>query len=237
VNEELWADLHRLEHLYDGAIRQMDHHIGRILSALEDRGDLDETFVVVTSDHGEGFGEPSHVRPGMRTNAHGFCIQECIMHVPLIAKYPGQSTGEVVSELATLTNYPAAVEAVRDDSWTGREFVAETPLITTAVNFGDNEKKLENLRDQGIENVEMFGGIAHAVYETDGERTLKYVQWGHDEATIDVTDPTNPFKIDTTDKGRVEPVLESCSDAGCRANISDDISEDTVERLHELGYL
>lgn len=237
IGEELWADLHRLEHLYDGTILQMDHHIRRLISILEERGELDETLIVVTGDHGQGFGEPSQVRRGLRTNAHSICIHESIMHVPLLVKYPGQSDSQVVSELATLANFPDAVEAARDGAWTGTEFVAETPLLTTAVNLGDNEIKKQILRDQGIEDIAMFCDFAHAVYEQEGGRTTKYVRWGDDEATIDVSDPRNPFKIDSTDHGRVEPVLDSFEDVGCRQNIADDIGDDTVERLHQLGYL
>jgi arylsulfatase A-like enzyme len=34
-----------------------DFHIGRLLSALEDRGMTDRILVVVTADHGEEFGD------------------------------------------------------------------------------------------------------------------------------------------------------------------------------------
>ena len=43
--------------LYDNSIAYSDHNIGTVLDALEKRGLMANTVVVVTSDHGEGFGE------------------------------------------------------------------------------------------------------------------------------------------------------------------------------------
>ena len=45
------------ENAYDEAIAYLDHWIGRLLDTLESRDILDRTFVVITSDHGELFGE------------------------------------------------------------------------------------------------------------------------------------------------------------------------------------
>lgn len=50
-----------IEPLYDGAIKQADAVVNQIVSTLRSQGELDDTLVVITSDHGEGFGEPPHV--------------------------------------------------------------------------------------------------------------------------------------------------------------------------------
>lgn len=42
---------------YDGEIAYMDREIGKVLRALEREGILDETLVVITSDHGEQLGQ------------------------------------------------------------------------------------------------------------------------------------------------------------------------------------
>ena len=42
---------------YDAAIAWLDHVVGTILDSLKQRGVLDRTIVIVTSDHGEQFGE------------------------------------------------------------------------------------------------------------------------------------------------------------------------------------
>ena len=47
------ADIAHLRSQYYGMISEVDHHMGRIWQALKDRGDWENTVVIVTADHGE----------------------------------------------------------------------------------------------------------------------------------------------------------------------------------------
>ena len=67
---------------YDGEIRYTDLHIGRLLDALRAKGLYDKTIVVVTGDHGEGFGE-HHVK------MHGYDLYAAQTKVPLVIRVPG----------------------------------------------------------------------------------------------------------------------------------------------------
>jgi arylsulfatase A-like enzyme len=42
---------------YQGLISQLDHHLGRLFDALDAAGQLDDTFVVFTADHGDFLGD------------------------------------------------------------------------------------------------------------------------------------------------------------------------------------
>jgi len=46
-----------LQDKYDGAIRCFDNKLGVLFEGLKASGILDETLVIITADHGEGFGE------------------------------------------------------------------------------------------------------------------------------------------------------------------------------------
>jgi arylsulfatase A-like enzyme len=89
--------LHTLEvcsALYDGGILSADGAVGAIMRALKRAGVYERTLVVVTSDHGEQFGEKKGegglaVRDGGFYNAHGKTVYEESIHVPLILKLPG----------------------------------------------------------------------------------------------------------------------------------------------------
>ena len=74
-HEEL-ADAYRRE------VEAVDAAIGDLCDALEARGLLEETVVVVTADHGEEFGE--HGRYG-----HGNQPYEELVRVPLVIRAPG----------------------------------------------------------------------------------------------------------------------------------------------------
>ena len=44
---------------YDSALRYVDERVGEVVSRMEELGILDETLLVISSDHGESFGEHS----------------------------------------------------------------------------------------------------------------------------------------------------------------------------------
>lgn len=112
--------------LYDGELRFTDHHIGRLLDDLRARGLYDKTVIVVTGDHGEGFGEHG-------IELHGYHLYAPQTRVPLIVRVPGlaprRSTTPAghVDILPTLANL-AGARATTDmmgrsliDALTGRD--------------------------------------------------------------------------------------------------------------------
>jgi arylsulfatase len=86
-------DRQHLIRLYDAEIRYVDQSIGELLSFLEGNGSFDESMIVLSSDHGESFGEH-----GMWM--HGSSLYDSEIHVPLIVKFPGQRVGKRVKEPA-----------------------------------------------------------------------------------------------------------------------------------------
>jgi arylsulfatase A-like enzyme len=67
--------------IYDSEISYLDSQIGDLISFLAKAGILDETILVLTSDHGENFGEHGLIE-------HQFCLYDTLLHVPLILRYP-----------------------------------------------------------------------------------------------------------------------------------------------------
>jgi choline-sulfatase len=75
-------DRRRLEALYDGEITYHDRHFGHFLDGLNQLGVLDDTIVVVCSDHGEEFFDHESV-------GHGHSLFQELIHVPLVIRAPG----------------------------------------------------------------------------------------------------------------------------------------------------
>jgi len=88
---------------YDGAIAYLDHHLGRLFAGLEKGGVLEKTLVIITSDHGEEFGE--HGLFG-----HGVSLYLPSLHVPLLISFPSRvPAGTRVREPVSLRDLPATV--------------------------------------------------------------------------------------------------------------------------------
>ncbi|MBD3412875.1 MAG: sulfatase-like hydrolase/transferase, partial [Candidatus Aminicenantes bacterium] len=73
------------ETLYDGGIHKTDKKLEEIVNHLQETGLLDSTIIVVTSDHGEEFGEHD---PKEIYDSHGKTLYDEIIRVPLILSIP-----------------------------------------------------------------------------------------------------------------------------------------------------
>lgn len=83
----------RLRERYDAAVALMDRKLARFFRELDSRGLLDDTLVVLTSDHGEAFGEHG-------LYLHDASVFETHLHVPLwihTARGDRGIVGDVVS--------------------------------------------------------------------------------------------------------------------------------------------
>jgi len=77
---------------YDAEIAYMDRHLGRLLAAIEAAPHRAGTFVVITGDHGESFGEHNFF-------SHGAHLYEDNVRVPLIIRMPDrEGAGTRVSQ-------------------------------------------------------------------------------------------------------------------------------------------
>jgi arylsulfatase A-like enzyme len=79
---------------YDGAIAYVDEEIGVLIGELRRRGLWDDTLFIVTSDHGEAFGDNSLLN-------HGVSVYQDQVGVPLLVRYPGGGAAERVETLAS----------------------------------------------------------------------------------------------------------------------------------------
>jgi len=78
--------LEAIVRFYDASIHMGDRYVGRLLDALREHGLMDESVVLVTSDHGEEFFEHGNWE-------HGTTLYGEQMRIPLIVKFPGQQRG------------------------------------------------------------------------------------------------------------------------------------------------
>ncbi|MDX2152918.1 MAG: sulfatase [Bryobacteraceae bacterium] len=101
---------------YAMELEHFDSHLGRALTALEQRGELENTLVAVTSDNG---------MPFPRAKAH---IYEDGFHLPLAVRFGGQAAGgRTVTDFIQMRDFaPTFLEAAgvdRPASMTGRSFL------------------------------------------------------------------------------------------------------------------
>jgi arylsulfatase A-like enzyme len=88
---------------YDNCLASIDDRLGELLAELRHRGVLDRTVVIVTADHGEGFGEHDLFD-------HGESLYRPEIRVPLVIAFPsGEGSGRVIDRFVSLRDIPATI--------------------------------------------------------------------------------------------------------------------------------
>jgi arylsulfatase A-like enzyme len=92
---------------YDSCIAYLDDQLGRLFDELERRELLANTLVIVTSDHGEHFGDRNLF-------GHGHSLYRALLHIPLLIIPPSKpgmdlAEGRGVREPVSLRDLPATV--------------------------------------------------------------------------------------------------------------------------------
>jgi arylsulfatase A-like enzyme len=132
---------------YDGAIAYLDDQLARVFATLENRGLRENTLVIVTSDHGEMFGERGqiHHTNGLYTPA---------LHVPLIMSFPGVvPAGVRVGGPVTLRDLPATILDLAG-------FGSDTGIPgTSLVRSGDGGPNVSS-RSPILAELDFQGGVA-----------------------------------------------------------------------------
>ncbi|MGB6848193.1 MAG: sulfatase, partial [Thermoanaerobaculia bacterium] len=82
-----------LEALYDGSLRYADRQLGRLFEYLRSQAQLENTLIVVTSDHGE------HLLEVVGRFGHGGPWYDLVARVPLIVFYPPALEPQEVTHL------------------------------------------------------------------------------------------------------------------------------------------
>jgi len=86
---------------YLGCCSALDANVGRLFDTLDDRGLLENTVFIYTSDHG------SHFRT--RNDEYKRACHDGCTHIPMIAHGPGFMGGRVIGELVSLIDIPATI--------------------------------------------------------------------------------------------------------------------------------
>ena len=231
------SELREFEPLFDGTIHQTDAMIRRIVEAIAERGDLVNTLVVITGDHGEGFGAPSRIRDGLPMVQHVIGAHEVLLHVPLVVNYPGQTDPVTVTDVASLTRFPNVVRDCVDGTFDDHAGFAPDDGRVFASDHGLNEVNREKMKDYCDENDwEKFEDETLVLYENADEGVRKTMTWKGRSVSFEIDDDLTVTAVDGDRSGAVRAAFDSLTDAGAMAHTDDTVDEGTLKQLEKLGY-
>lgn len=220
----------RVRAYYDASVRFQDGQVRRILEALDRVGSLDDTLVVVCSDHGKTLGE--YDRGG--TPPH--YAREINVNVPLLVKEPGQREGSVVDVPVELPALYRLVLQASDPDASSDQLARRREESSTGPPVAFVEDYLPHTGRSRPERITRWRMVVGREYKLLTNDT-------GDEYFFDVSDSRDRL-VDAPDE-RILDVYRDALDrrSGQMARAErDDVEDDDLDRtvksqLHDLGYL
>ncbi|MFQ3318865.1 MAG: arylsulfatase A-like enzyme [Natronomonas sp.] len=240
VNDRTLEDLRTL---YQGAVRQIDASIGRLLETIETAGVDDETAVIVAGDHGEEFQDHGHL-------AHYPKLYDELIHVPLIVDVPGADSQRIESAVGLDALPPTVCDLFGidgDETWAGDSLASavmdgeappDDPVISVAVR-GDR------VTSQPIPRELDDGDLLVSARSTEWTY-IRNIETGEDELYHRPSDPDQ--QDDRSDdehdgavalaRERLRPLAIAHGESLSSEGQPDDreVDSDIERRLSALGY-
>jgi arylsulfatase A-like enzyme len=134
-----------LRERYDGEVTFTDRYIGKLLDFVAERPWGKRTAIVVSSDHGEGFGEHGKF-------AHGFELWENLVRVPLFLVLPNARPRRIDARRSAIDLAPTFCELFGvkpDEAFEGKSLVPELygaepeprDVVTDLPATSDNDRR------------------------------------------------------------------------------------------------
>lgn len=233
----------RLARQYAAEISYMDHHLGRLLDELRERGILDDALLVVTSDHGENFWEHGAVFD------HGWSTYQTTMRGVGIIRMPraalaGTRIGGIAANIDIMPTVLGLLGIPVPDGIDGERIdlmrVAGRPL--DRVRFGQAAKPW-----QEVETDPRWTNMTKTRCVRSGKYKLVQVPYaGHEELYDLEADPVEQVNLLASADAETEATARRLRDrleawaASARplpSRFDPSQREETIERLRALGYL
>ncbi len=213
-----------LEDLYDGGIAYTDTVVGQFFEYLDRSGLLENTVVIIFSDHGEEFWEHDAA-------SHGFNLYDDVLHVPLIIHIPGDD------DIGTRIQTPVALEDVFQTvadliGVDVPETVTSQSLIPLMRNQSDSAYQRDLIVSQLAQApLEMLMLAA----EANQEKYITYSIITHETSPIhDMSIPSKQFRGGEKELQLIDHLLKGNQDLWNAA--SPEIKEAIVESANEQLY-
>ncbi|HSF17524.1 MAG TPA: sulfatase-like hydrolase/transferase [Vicinamibacteria bacterium] len=210
---------------YRGEVAYVDEALGKFLEELTKRGRIENTLVVLTSDHGEGLGEH-----GERT--HGMFAYESTLRVPLIFSWEGVLAPRRVSSRVRLLDVAPTLLALSGlEPLPDSQGVSLVPLLEGLERSSGSESYFEALAFNFNRGFAPLTGLYR--------ENLKYIELPIPEIYDLESDPGETENLAPARPALVKEMssrLAELESAGAVVESRLAVDEETRRRLQTLGY-
>jgi arylsulfatase A-like enzyme len=215
---------------YDGGIAYLDSQMQRLVERLKELGRYGNTLIVITSDHGEAFGEHNFV-------GHLQSLEEHQLRIPLLIRRPRQPAGErverLVSQVDLLPTILDAAGIAAPNHVQGRSLLqpeAEGRDVTFAESYIDGD--IRRLRpDYPERELAVLSGNLRLISQSNGEIQVFDL----------AADPGENHNLYRPEEERARELLAQLDrwleSMPLQVEATAELDPKTLERLKALGYV
>lgn len=203
--------------LYDAELRYTDTQIGAFLDGLDTRGVLDDSLVIITADHGDGFGEHGYYE-------HPRYLHDELVHVPMIVCHPEAPGWACDEPVSTLDIVPTVLDFVdrSDSTLPGRSLLAAARDVESFVDRYVFSQVRGRKKDDHLRRFRAFSADDHCTVTYDTDRDRIDDDHGSQTPLADELREHVAHRLETVNQKR--------------ATDDDSPSEEIEHRLEALGY-
>ena len=214
---------------YASGVRAFDRRVARLMADLRRRGVLENTYVVVTSDHGEQLFEHGDW-------SHGRGLWDHQLHVPLIVRAPerhgaGRRVAEVVQQVDIMPTLLSLAGAAPASRMQGRDLSrwirSESEQESGTVSFGTATAKRPGLYSIRTRTHKLLFDI-----DTGEIRLFDLVSDPREQRDVAADQPE--LAQDLKDRLAAH-ISDSLADGTLESELAE-VSQEVQQRLRELGY-
>jgi arylsulfatase A-like enzyme len=222
-------DLEHLIDLYAAGIRQTDAELARLIDHLRTTGDLENTLIILTSDHGEEFLEHGSL-------LHARTQYDEVIRIPLLLRGPGVLGGRRVVDPVSINDILPTALVLLGVAWDGAsDGVDLSPLWRNGPSQAVPERVLFGEADQHNERPDITRSARYGRYK------LIYNRLSRESELYDLrADPREQHDVSASRPEITRQLMEeldrfeSVRRAGERLPALD---EETRRHLERLGYV
>ena len=233
--------LARMRKLYEDSIRLMDSWLERVLTALDAKGILDDTQVIITSDHGENLGEQNLI-------GHGLSLDERLIRVPFVTAGPLDLAMSDILSLVELPSVLADGLGLESHPWEADERNDGVVVAQFDGFGGEDMPPIDEAESWGLTDEARGKLLFDLTAATDGR--WKLVRHGDRERFFDLSaDPLETHSVavsDVAEAARLRAAVDAAeyratavlpAAAGPQPEMDADEAAALEEQMRLLGYL
>ena len=232
------AQLANAKKLYEGEVRYVGDSLSRLLNEIKRLGLYKDSLIVLTSDHGEEFGDHGGI-------FHGHTLYQELLRVPLMIRTPGQREAQrIQSFIPTRALLPTILEICEVDVQENPDWAPSLVQLMESVSNGAGE-------EGGYGHPIVSGAALEGNHETSVVlHGLKYiVQSGASDQDLLFDLQADPSELHPIEHGDPQAIAamkqaaESHQQWAAEMRKQTGLAADSVEantfthRLRNLGYI